>query len=56
MNLNILLKEIERCRAEMIQLALHKSLSDEKVIEVSKKLDNLLNQYDKMKYHSIEIL
>jgi Spo0E like sporulation regulatory protein len=45
MNLPILEKDIESCREEMVQLALKTSLSDQRVIEVSKRLDHLLNLY-----------
>jgi hypothetical protein len=48
MNLPVLKKDIETCRQEMIQLALKTSLSDQRVIEVSKRLDHLLNLYSKV--------
>ncbi|MBM4765409.1 aspartyl-phosphate phosphatase Spo0E family protein [Bacillus sp. B15-48] len=47
MKLNILLKEIENCRKEMVNLASKYSLSHGEVIETSKKLDKLLNEYSK---------
>jgi hypothetical protein len=40
-----LLVEIEQCRKEMIQLASHSSYSNSKVVEISTKLDGLLNKY-----------
>ncbi|MFE8698749.1 aspartyl-phosphate phosphatase Spo0E family protein [Cytobacillus sp. FJAT-53684] len=43
-----LLKEIESCRKEMIDLAVHSSLSSKQVVETSKKLDRLLNSYQKL--------
>jgi hypothetical protein len=48
MNLPILKKDIENCREEMVQLALKTSMSDQRVIEASKKLDHLLNLYFKL--------
>jgi len=48
MSIHILRKDIENCRQEMIQLALHTSLSDQRVIDTSKKLDYLLNTYNKL--------
>lgn len=41
-----LLETIEDYREELLHLASHSSLSNEKVIEISQKLDNLLNMYD----------
>ncbi|OLN21384.1 hypothetical protein BTO30_15245 [Domibacillus antri] len=49
MQLTNLWNEIENCRYEMISLAMKTSLSDIKVIEISKKLDELLNEYDDSK-------
>lgn len=46
MNKQTLLKDIEAYRIQMVSQASHSSLSNEKVIELSKKLDNLLNKYD----------
>ncbi|QED45993.1 aspartyl-phosphate phosphatase Spo0E family protein [Cytobacillus dafuensis] len=43
---NVLLKDIEDCRKEMIKLASHSSLSDKQVLDMSKKLDQLLNLYE----------
>ncbi|MDY0395009.1 Spo0E family sporulation regulatory protein-aspartic acid phosphatase [Virgibacillus halophilus] len=45
----VLLKEIEICRKEMIALANEHGLNSESVIHCSKKLDDLLNQYQKKK-------
>ncbi len=41
----LLLQEIEQCRKEMITLSNKNKLTSEVVVETSKKLDNLLNQY-----------
>jgi hypothetical protein len=43
-----LLKDIEAHRRKMVSQASHSSLSNEKVIKLSKKLDNLLNKYDRL--------
>ncbi|MEI2357160.1 aspartyl-phosphate phosphatase Spo0E family protein [Mesobacillus zeae] len=48
MCLNRLLEDIEKCRNEMVQLASHTPLSNQRVVDMSTKLDRLLN-----KYHSI---
>jgi hypothetical protein len=40
-----LLVEIEQCRKEMIHLASRSSYSNNKVVEISTKLDGLLNKY-----------
>jgi stage 0 sporulation regulatory protein len=45
MSINSLLKDIEKCRSEMVQLASSSSMSNQKVIEASTKLDKLLNVY-----------
>jgi hypothetical protein len=42
---NELLYQIEECRSQMIALALQSSFENEKVIQLSTKLDQLLNQY-----------
>lgn len=42
-----LLKDIEQCRKEMIEIASYSSLSSQHVVDISKKLDNLLNLYEK---------
>ncbi|MCA0972399.1 aspartyl-phosphate phosphatase Spo0E family protein [Halobacillus litoralis] len=43
-----LLEEIETCRDQMSQVALENSLSSQEVLQVSRKLDALMNQYDSM--------
>ncbi|WLR48377.1 aspartyl-phosphate phosphatase Spo0E family protein [Halobacillus litoralis] len=43
-------KEIEACRMEMIRLASLHKLSSPEVVQVSVKLDNLLNEYDEATY------
>jgi hypothetical protein len=48
MNKQSLLKEIEAQRDKMVTEATHSSFSNEKVIKLSKKLDNLLNKYDRI--------
>jgi hypothetical protein len=45
----MLLDEIEKCRLLMVHLANQTSLSSHQVVEVSTRLDTLLNQYDKHK-------
>jgi Spo0E like sporulation regulatory protein len=40
-----LLLQIEQCRKEMIALSDTYKLTSEAVVKTSKKLDNLLNQY-----------
>jgi hypothetical protein len=41
----VLLREIETCRQEMICLASETSYANSQVIEISVKLDSLLNKY-----------
>ncbi|WP_338752647.1 aspartyl-phosphate phosphatase Spo0E family protein [Bacillus sp. FJAT-52991] len=41
-----ILTEIENCRNEMILLAMETSFSNTKVLEISTKLDQLLNEYE----------
>lgn len=41
----LLLKQIERCREEMILLSQSYKMTDDIVIKSSKKLDTLLNEY-----------
>lgn len=43
-----LLTEIEHCRKEMVRLTTELPLSSEEVVEISVKLDELLNEYDKL--------
>ncbi|HYK71782.1 MAG TPA: aspartyl-phosphate phosphatase Spo0E family protein [Pseudoneobacillus sp.] len=45
---NKLLVDIERCREEMIELANNSSFSNKRVVELSTKLDRLLNCYYNM--------
>jgi Spo0E like sporulation regulatory protein len=45
MNIDTLLEDIENYRRKMVQLASHSSLTNKQMIEVSTKLDVLLNQY-----------
>lgn len=40
-----LLKDIENCRKEMIDLAAKTSLSNQRVVDISTRLDHLLNKY-----------
>ncbi|MGG0718929.1 aspartyl-phosphate phosphatase Spo0E family protein [Robertmurraya massiliosenegalensis] len=44
-----LLQEIEYCRNQMISTAAYTSLSNDEVLKLSKELDVLLNQYQKIK-------
>ena len=48
MSLTTLKKDIEDCRSLMIHLAMNSSLSDQKVIQTSTKLDRLLNDYHQL--------
>jgi hypothetical protein len=41
----LLLKKIEQCRKEMIALSSSNKLTSDAVVETSKKLDLLLNEY-----------
>ncbi|HAM79514.1 aspartyl-phosphate phosphatase Spo0E family protein [Ornithinibacillus bavariensis] len=41
----LLLQKIEQCRKEMIALSGSYKLSSEVMVETSKKLDHLLNEY-----------
>ncbi|WP_174735112.1 aspartyl-phosphate phosphatase Spo0E family protein [Mesobacillus harenae] len=45
---NKLLKDIENCRVEMNLLASRMPLQSKQVIEVSRKLDELINRYHRM--------
>ncbi|MBY0122843.1 aspartyl-phosphate phosphatase Spo0E family protein [Bacillus sp. S/N-304-OC-R1] len=42
-----LIKDIEDCRKEMIEMASYSSLTSPQVVDISKKLDKLLNLYEK---------
>ncbi|KGX90505.1 hypothetical protein N781_06830 [Pontibacillus halophilus JSM 076056 = DSM 19796] len=44
-----ILSQIEYCREEMVQLSTHMPLSSKEVVEVSKRLDTLLNQYESLR-------
>jgi hypothetical protein len=46
---NDLLYQIEDCRRQMVELAKESSFADEKVVHLSTRLDNLLNQYQIVK-------
>ena len=48
LSIHLLKKDIEDCREEMVRLALITSLSDQRVIETSKRLDKLINTYYKL--------
>ncbi|MFD2043370.1 aspartyl-phosphate phosphatase Spo0E family protein [Ornithinibacillus salinisoli] len=43
----VLLKKIEKCRREMITLSFSKGLTSEAVVQTSKRLDALLNEYQR---------
>lgn len=45
MQKDLLLKQIEQCRAEMITLSHSYPMTDEVVVQSSKRLDDLLNEY-----------
>ncbi|MBB2481325.1 MULTISPECIES: aspartyl-phosphate phosphatase Spo0E family protein [Heyndrickxia] len=49
MKMQKIISNIEEKRKEMIELALKSSFNNEKVIEASDKLDQLLNQYEVLK-------
>ncbi|HLO11813.1 MAG TPA: aspartyl-phosphate phosphatase Spo0E family protein [Pseudoneobacillus sp.] len=40
-----LILDIEKCREEMVELAKNSSYSSKKVVDLSTKLDRLLNKY-----------
>ena len=44
-----LLEEIEDCRNNMVMLAMETSFSNQKVVEISTRLDQLLNQFEELK-------
>ncbi|MBM7705000.1 aspartyl-phosphate phosphatase Spo0E family protein [Metabacillus iocasae] len=50
---HLLLSEIEECRKSMITLADKTSLSSLEVVELSTKLDFLLNEYNKEKTNKL---
>lgn len=43
-----LLEEIETCREQMSRVAVDYPLSSQEVLQVSRKLDALINEYDYM--------
>lgn len=45
----ILLQKINILRGEMISTGVNKGLSDDKTIEISRKLDDILNKYQSLK-------
>ena len=47
-----LLTVIEEVRKELNQLGSRKPLTDPDVVRLSQKLDGLLNQYSRLKYHN----
>lgn len=47
MSINTLIEKIEACREEMITLSYTYDLTSEVVISSSKKLDQLINEYQK---------
>ncbi|MBS4174789.1 aspartyl-phosphate phosphatase Spo0E family protein [Bacillus sp. FJAT-49736] len=49
MKMQEIITNIEEKRKEMIELALKSSINNEKVIEASDNLDQLLNQYESIK-------
>ncbi|MGG3912341.1 Spo0E family sporulation regulatory protein-aspartic acid phosphatase [Rossellomorea vietnamensis] len=49
--MNDLLFQIEDCRRQMVELALKSSFADEQVVDLSTRLDDLLNQYQVVKHH-----
>lgn len=44
----IFLEMVERLRHEMNEIASQKSISDPEVLTISKKLDEILNEYQKL--------
>ncbi|MCA1057029.1 aspartyl-phosphate phosphatase Spo0E family protein [Rossellomorea aquimaris] len=48
---NELLYQIEDCRRQMVELAKESSYADEKVVHISTRLDDLLNQYQLAKHN-----
>ncbi|WP_440895161.1 Spo0E family sporulation regulatory protein-aspartic acid phosphatase [Amphibacillus sp. Q70] len=49
MDVSNLLARIEHLRRSMIEVAIDKGLSSSESIEISRELDDLLNQYEKIK-------
>ena len=48
MDVNLLLKQIEKMRTDINKLYEHSVLTDDEVLHKSRKLDELLNMYDKL--------
>ncbi|SDJ79429.1 aspartyl-phosphate phosphatase Spo0E family protein [Salimicrobium halophilum] len=46
---DILSKKIEECRKDMFRAASYQSYTSPEVVYLSRKLDGLLNEYDKWK-------
>jgi hypothetical protein len=46
-----MLKRIEKKRTELIQVVLKNGLNSNVAIQLSKELDNLINQYQQLIYH-----
>jgi hypothetical protein len=46
-----MLKRIEKKRTELIQVVLKNGLNSKVAIQLSKELDNLINQYQQLIYH-----
>ncbi|WP_230980978.1 aspartyl-phosphate phosphatase Spo0E family protein [Rossellomorea arthrocnemi] len=49
--MNDLLFQIEDCRRQMVELASESSFANEQVVDLSTRLDDLLNQYQVVKHH-----
>jgi predicted nucleic acid-binding Zn-ribbon protein len=47
-SLQKILADIEDCRQEMVQTASRTCFMDQEVIDISRKLDDLLNKYDSL--------
>ncbi len=53
MNKSSLLEQIEQCRKEMITLSDLYGINSDIVIQSSKRLDDLLNQYQMINYRKL---
>lgn len=49
MSIPFILYEIEQCRAEMISLSKKYGMTSDEIIRTSKRLDGLLNEYQRLK-------
>lgn len=47
-DVSVVLREIEYLRQKLNQIAIEKGISNSKVIRISKQLDEVLNEYQKM--------